>query len=273
MVTIPRRPPDLPDYERPPVDEVVLSIEFQRLDQFGQAHLGLLWNEIQADYPKTEDHPPLFDIPIPPIPQGGGPITMPAPMLLAGSGFRTWFISEDDSYVLQVQHDRLIHNWRHKAGEYPRFEFLLERFFDHYERLERVTQRLGSIVPVRIEVTYINWITDLPVHEFFIPSRVPATTSAEISDFPAAQQWNAQYEVSLPDAPGPGSLTIQCGSATRPAVPVPEQGTQFLLTFKAPVHPDEQGMVDTMALGRNAIVWTFTDLTDSAAHESWLRRQ
>src|SRR5258708_12433324 len=53
------RPADLPDFERPPVTEVALSIQFARLPKVTNIHGGLLWSEFRADYPNYEEHPPL----------------------------------------------------------------------------------------------------------------------------------------------------------------------------------------------------------------------
>ena len=151
MVNLPQRPADLPDYDDPPIDEVVLGFEFSPLANFTQAHLGVLWNDIRARYPRTEDKPPLVDL----------PVGVPFPFQFAqlqGVGFRTWFISDDDQYVLQIQNDRLLHNWRRRQKDYPRFEPLVVAFYEHFERFKQVVEELqiGPIVPRGIEVSYMN---------------------------------------------------------------------------------------------------------------------
>ncbi len=160
MVTLPPRPAGLPEFDHPPVDEVVLGIEFAPLRGFTQAHLGVFWNDIREDYPRTQDQIPLLDL-------GTLPIVIPTG-IPPNAGFRTWFISNDDSSIIQVQNDRFICNWRKRGDEYPRFEPLYERFSANLALFERVAEglELGTLSPRRIEVTYINWITDL------LPSRI-----------------------------------------------------------------------------------------------------
>ena len=53
------RRPDLPDFRRPPVSEVVLSIQFASLVKFQNYHVGLLWSWMRERYPKVTEHPPL----------------------------------------------------------------------------------------------------------------------------------------------------------------------------------------------------------------------
>jgi uncharacterized protein (TIGR04255 family) len=265
MVSLPPRPADLPDYEHPPIDEVVLGIEFAPLADFTQAHMGVMWNEIRADYPRTEDQPALID----PAVLQSFPFQFSPFGQRPGVGFRTWFISQDDQYVLQIQNDRLLHNWRRRPGaEYPRFELLFDVFYEHFERFQRVVQELGlgPVVPKQIEVTYINWITDVQVSDFFVPADVPLTTAEEVSNRPSQQQWSALYRVKIPGGTE-GTLTTTCSPAIRP-IPNNEQGYQFLLTFKAPTMLVE-GVEELMAVGRNVVVRTFTDLTTEQCHRQW----
>ena len=42
------RPPDLPDFNRPPLIEVALGVQFEPLPQMRQGHVGLFWAEIEA---------------------------------------------------------------------------------------------------------------------------------------------------------------------------------------------------------------------------------
>ena len=53
------RPEHLPDFDDPPVVETVLSVQFEPLPLVQAAHLGLLWNEYRAAFPKTDERPAL----------------------------------------------------------------------------------------------------------------------------------------------------------------------------------------------------------------------
>lgn len=50
------RPPDLPDFAKPPVAEVVLSLQFGALSSLTTAHVGLLWRKYRDLFPLIEEH-------------------------------------------------------------------------------------------------------------------------------------------------------------------------------------------------------------------------
>jgi uncharacterized protein (TIGR04255 family) len=50
---------NLTDFDDPPVVETVLSAQFEPLPSVQTAHLGLLWEEYRASFPKSAEHPPL----------------------------------------------------------------------------------------------------------------------------------------------------------------------------------------------------------------------
>jgi hypothetical protein len=51
------RPADLPDYEPPPVAQVVLGVQFNGLEHFLSTHLGLVWDVFKHEFPIAEEHP------------------------------------------------------------------------------------------------------------------------------------------------------------------------------------------------------------------------
>jgi len=157
------RPSDLPDYERPPVSEVVLSIQFGSNPQFQIVHAGLYWNLIRDHFPNVSEQTPLapafeaFSTPlIETVPfQVQGFVTPPFP--------RFWFESQDRAYILQLQQDRILFNWRAISNEsvYPRYETLRERFLREVQRLVGFfqEQKIGALSVNQCEVTYINSIS------------------------------------------------------------------------------------------------------------------
>src|SRR5258708_14323134 len=48
-----------PDYERPPVTEVVLSAQFEPLQRLKGPQMGLLWGRFRDRFPNLEQHAPL----------------------------------------------------------------------------------------------------------------------------------------------------------------------------------------------------------------------
>lgn len=92
-----------------PIQEVVCGVLFEELLGLDPVRVGQLWSENRDRYARHEMHPPIRDAAGFELLQGVGPI-------------RSWLISPDEEYVLQVQSDRLYFNWRRRGGGYPRFE-------------------------------------------------------------------------------------------------------------------------------------------------------
>ena len=55
----PPKPADLPDFKKPPVSEVVLSLQFASISTFRSIHVGLLWQRFRREYPKVSEQAPL----------------------------------------------------------------------------------------------------------------------------------------------------------------------------------------------------------------------
>src|SRR6266436_4453020 len=114
VVTQASAQPPLPEYDNPPVNEVVCGILFKRIDGFLNPYLGLLWEQYKPEYSECLEVVPLipviesFDTPSPSEPQ----LDLEAPLLP-----RTWFVHANGNGVIQVQRDRFLHNWRKRRLE------------------------------------------------------------------------------------------------------------------------------------------------------------
>lgn len=135
-----------PTYSAPPLTEVSIGLQFQRLERLKIPHFGLFWERIRAEYPMVEHAQPIFTNERE-IEEG-----FPLP--------RIWFIDKSDSKLLQLQPNRINFNWRHRDGAapYPHFESISKEF----ERLLNLFQQflleadIGIITPLVSELTYIN---------------------------------------------------------------------------------------------------------------------
>ena len=257
------RKSDLPEYDNPPVDEVILGIQFQRLDGFSLAHVGEYWSEVKDRYPRTEDQPPLITNPVVSVP------FLPFPVQVPPNGlFRVWLLSTDDTSLLQIQNDRFLRNWRRRdEAVYPRFETLFRDFVIDYDQFEGL---YGPCQIEQVEVSYINWLPNQSASEFFRPASGLTFTSAEIGAGPEAFQWASRYQCSTTSSGVVGSLSVQCNTARRQTPFPPSEGTMFNLTFTAPCRAREE-VEGLLGLGRDIIVRSFTDLTSDEAHLTWGR--
>jgi uncharacterized protein (TIGR04255 family) len=151
----------LPTFRHPPVTEVVLSIQFAACPSLRSVHAGLYWEKIRSDYPRVSEQvaiAPVFET------FGGRPPSTPSfqvQTLLAPPMPRHWFESETGEHLVQLQPDRILHNWRQQASlEYPRFEAIRPKFAAEVAELEAFfgEEKIGIIQPNQCEVTYINTI-------------------------------------------------------------------------------------------------------------------
>jgi len=157
------RPTDLPDFRLPPVVEVYLSVQFEPIAGFDATVMSACCSEFAANFPKVRYQQPL-----------GHDLEVFSPSSLAPPAFqfqiggppdisvRLALTSADGARLLQIQSDRLVHNWRRQGSEtdYPRYESIREAFEGHARTFLALVARAGLADPVidQCEISYINRI-------------------------------------------------------------------------------------------------------------------
>src|SRR5262245_12988574 len=113
-------PNPLPEFERPPVIETSIGVEFSPLDAWQVPHFGLYWAEIRNRFPKFDVQPPTTSQLEDPdnVFTRKGISVVPMTKLEA----RCWFIDAADSMLVQVQNNKFFLNWRKRTEPYPRYE-------------------------------------------------------------------------------------------------------------------------------------------------------
>jgi uncharacterized protein (TIGR04255 family) len=155
------RPSHLPDFSNPPLNEVVLGVQFGPAVGYSQIHAGDVWSLFKNEFPIVEEQgalPPTFEtfgIPAPPAFNFG--------FVNGGQHDRFWFLTKDQQELIQFQADRLLHNWRKVPGgerEYPRFEKIVSAFESELCRLEAYFNSLSAqkLACTQTEISYINHI-------------------------------------------------------------------------------------------------------------------
>lgn len=270
------KPRKLPEFTNPPVIEVALAVQFDRLD-LAPAQLGVLALRMrELGYPTIKQHPPLQPI----IEHFGVPRSPGRFTLELGSPeSRHWFVAEDNRRLVQVQSDRLIHNWR-KVGsddEYPRYEDIRSTFKQHLNEFSEFIARegLGAMVPNQVEVTYVNHICiggESPRGMHL--AQVTGIAGSTYTDgfLPRAEDTRAAagYVIERDGTPI-GRLHINAHTAINL-----ERGNPIVvlnLTARGmPFTPDIDGVLSFMDLGREWVVRGFADVTTSQMHKAWERR-
>ncbi len=206
----------LPEYERPPVSEVVCGVVFAPLTNLLAPHLGILWERYKPGYSDCQEV-----LPLPMQLEGESDGQATVELLEMPPLPRIWFIEPDGNRLIQIQRERFHHNWRRKSAEdaYPRHEEVLAVF---YKRLETFRdflsgQRLGELHLKQCEMTYVNHITSgdgwdslAKIGDVF-PDFAWQNRSGRTSGIPMGIDWKTVFE--LPD--GMGRLRITIRNATR----------------------------------------------------------
>jgi uncharacterized protein (TIGR04255 family) len=253
-----------PGLDRPPIFEAVVGVVFAPLSlslvRLAQSYA--LWSE---EFPATQDAPPLPPV----IPAGQGP-AFQIGLVPGGLSTRYLFVSASGEYLLQLQNDRLLLNWRKvdNDSEYPGYGELRKRFVSLLQRFDSFASDSG-VGPIRAtstEFTYFNRIKGRPDYSIFsifqkLPSRVPGDAAymqfSEVRNLLSLSGIPGQVNIACEPILNAGDPEMQLSIATR--------------HFSASVPFDEHliGLIDE---GHAASRETFFGLTTDSVQEGWGRR-
>ena len=271
------RPADLPNFNKPPVTEVALSVQFDTITGFSNVHAGLLWAEFRSEYPVASEKPPL-------APQfetfGGGGVAPQAPFRFATysqpPAARFWFEEASGAHLMQIQNDRIVHNWRKRdANEYPRYEPIADRFEDEIRRFQEFLRRegLGELQSNQCEVTYINTI-ELPdrsnphdqLQRITLLCGQPKMPDQLHSEIMSAQ---ARYILEKDGQPF-GRVYVNFSPVIRGSDLAP--AVQLDITARGrPAAQSADAALNLLDSERKIVVRTFAAVTNSEMHRLWER--
>lgn len=267
------RPADLPDFSRPPLNEVVLGVQFSPPAGYAQIQAGEVWNLFREKYPRVEEYMPLpsayelFGLP------GMGQPPNQFSFLEGPLHDRYWFLRPTGEELIQFQNDRLLHNWR-KVGDssnpYPRFENMLPQFEEELNALENY---LGGLAPQKLavnqyEISYINHIPvsqtgDFRVSDWFkFLNEVPSDSEGF--------QFGFREVVKGQDDSPLGRLFCEVVGGYKPTG---ERLISLTLTVRgAPGDSTIKSALDSIVKARKIIVDKFSEITTPVAHKLWGRK-
>jgi uncharacterized protein (TIGR04255 family) len=252
----------LPSFEHPPVIEVAVGVHFLQLPGLNTVALVRLADIWRERFPKIQEQPAL-----PPAAPGGNQLFMfqvgnsPPPQ-------RFWLLSETESLLVQIQHDRLLLNWRKVKDDdpYPRYGQLRQDFSERWSDFVRYVASgdYGAFQPTLAEVSFFN--------------RIPVSSPAEVPGAIAALNPNwrldghlatsLQIERAMADDAGGqfGQQNIVLGYR-------PEFGSiQLEITSKVRIDAestDSVGILAALDKAHDADVLTFDQITTGNAHIAW----
>ena len=192
----------LPDFERPPISEVAIGVQFEPLAKLRVAHFGIYWLRIRNRYPTAEDQVPLPANIMQTLP--AKPNQVPAIAFHAGlMPPRCCFLDPAGNELVQFQKDRFIRNWRQTNGDepYPRFPCLMRKFTDEWEEFLSFikAEDLGETKVSQCELSYVNhlepgsgWKDYSDLARVFTVLQAPG---AGFLPEPELQGWESRYKL------------------------------------------------------------------------------
>lgn len=268
----------LPAFERPPVVETVLSVQFNPLPELVPPKIGWFWRENLDcdDWPTVQMATPIVDqFETFDDPSVSGLQRLAFNIATGVQAVRTQIVSRNDDRVIQIQPTRLAYNWRSREDDYPSFDGLFPEFKRVWSLLQGfVNNQLGveSIAVNQWEITYVNHIKEgdlwtnsaewgrvLP--SVSIPPTLPSKTELEAIDI----TW--RYEI----VPKRGRLHV----SIKPRIE-PSTGAKLLsmnLTARGPVDASKEWTLENgVETGHAVVVEAFESLTSKQAHKEWRKK-
>lgn len=265
----------LPDFNKPPVIETVLGMQFSPFKSFGIPHFGLYWSKILVDYPRFEVQPPLtriveefkekpfkpsnVEIELAPIPE-----------------VRCWFITHSENHLIQIQNDRFIYNWRKVKDkeEYPHYDSIKPEFVKEWKRFCQFLEEIKLGIPDinQCEITYVNHIEIGKGWKSYgdlnkVCACWSGVSSGNFLTEPEMVSLNTRYV--MPERKGRLYIIMQPGIRRQDAKEILQ--LQLIARGKPPSSKLED-ILEWFDLGHEWIVRGFTDFTTNNMHQIWERK-
>jgi uncharacterized protein (TIGR04255 family) len=268
MDSQPDRKSDLPEYDNPPVTEVVCGVLFKTLDGFQIPHFGLFWEYFKKEYPACQEVAPLmpllekFDVEAEEVQFNEIPLP------------RVWFTHRDETGIIQLQRDRFLHNWKKSklSDSYPRYHVVIDLFKRHLDTFEAFLkeQKIGRIDPLQYEMTYVNHIPQGDGwNQLSDLGRVfrDYHWDSKKRFLPEFEHLNLRKSFRLPENKGRLHVSIRDARRRDDEKPI----LLFELTVRGfPVDQSREAMWGWFDVAREWIVRGFTDLTaDEIQKKTW----
>lgn len=255
----------LPDFEDPPIHEVVIGVKFPPIDGLMLTHFGLFWALLKDEFTTSQEAVPLGQIDEQPVRVSGLPLP------------RVWLIHEEQQYLLQLQPNLFYFNWRQQDPkvQYPRYKTIKPLFYRHLDAFFTFLEKEGLALPelLSCNLTYINLIDGDPESGLkdLYGSLFPDASWRHLDDrylsTPTAINWQSTFD--MPE--GDGELAAKIQSAKR------RSDSHPLLRFEINVQSPSSGLpLDQteawLDSAHKAIVLSFADLTSEEMQRSIWKR-
>ena len=263
----------LPKYEKPPVVETVLGLQFNPLSAFTNAHLGAFWQSLGVEeWPMVTDKPllPRQEERFTPDAQWGNALRL---QLTQDPTARVQIRNHDQNRMIQLQNGRFHLNWLGSDGDpYPHYAQIRKELETYWIQLVSFAakQGLGDIVPDQWEVTYVNHIPkdgvwSSPADWSFFK---PLNPVVSIDGLIEAESFSGEWHFIIPDRRGRLHVNWQHAKTGD------ENENEFIrlsLTARGPVVEKDtnRSILECIDLGHQTVVCAFRDLMNDSANQQW----
>lgn len=264
----------LPSYEKAPVIETVVGVQFEPWTGFSNAHLGAFWQKIDnGAWPVVRDMPPLprQEEQFSDDGQWGKMLRL---QITQSPLARVQILNPALDRMIQLQNGRMHLNWLGEdGGQYPRYASIRKEFAGILDQLLEFAdeKKLGKLSPDHWEVTYVNHIPKGTVWEspsdwsFFRPLGSAPTVEGVFQ----AESFSGEWHFVIPDERGRLHVHWQHAKQEK------DEGAELIrltLTARGAVSIGEDpktGILAGIDLGRSTIVKAFQALMTDRASQAW----
>lgn len=263
---------DLPEFLQPPLIETAIGVQFEPI-----AQLPLFFGNFidqRADVVRVETKPPLEPV-IERVGGKGADSKRAIEVLDHPPHPRYWLFGNDSSELLQLQHDRIVWNWRKDdlGAEYPRFEKIFRAFSDRYTAFTEYARKhsLPEFKINQCEITYVNRIVAAEgIFETHADSRnvFSCWSALDMEGLPEfeSDQFTARHLLTNSDGSFMGRLHVVVEPAYVKAVPA----FAFKLIARGrPATSAISSLSHFFEIGHSAIVKAFKAYTTPLMHKHW----
>jgi len=257
----------LPDYSKPPLAEVVMGVKFRPLPGIKVPHYGLFWGNVKNEFPTCQNAPVLGDLAGLEENETGG---LPIP--------RVWLINEGGDYLIQLQKNHFLFNWRKRDGVYPRFDNIAPKFYENFEKFQNFCAQndLGDIVPLGFELSYINhifinegWANIEDIGKLF-PDITWRESQTRYLKGMITAQWFAEFNMANPKN---GRIRVRVSHGEKRPEKIPVVVFEIIVRGSRLEIPQEVTQEKWFKTAHDTILWTFEDLTDKGIQEKvWKKK-
>ncbi len=265
-------PKQMLEFDRPPIDEIAISLQFDPLPGFRAVHIGRFWTRIRDRYPSTEDLGQL------PATSDGGPGPVPVPVQMISFGPapvlpRTWFFDDSRNRLIQLQPGRFVRNWRKltDTDRYPGYSVLIDEFKLEWANFLSFLQEEGVGLPsVNLcELTYVDHIEPVADDKLGELSSIftfmqPAKAGSFLAS-PEIFLWSAAYRVPA------GRLQIDMNPVLRARDMRRMLAVNFTLRGQPPGKSDDH-VFSWFDRAHECVNKAFEEITEPRMHQVWGRK-